>query len=412
MKTRCTDDTLFLSTQAEGIWHLKAALFGKVAVELNQIAADSIVFLTSGKSIPLSALPSARAIICTKNNPNFEDLIAQGETPVIVVSEETVFSEGDVITISERGRIHRLFRASSKNNAFLVTEVCNNLCVMCPQPPKPEAAINQGDIEQRILKTLALIDDKHFPEALCITGGEPTMLNEGLLHIIEAISERNQQTLIHLLTNGRYLCQENYTARLAQKSNHHLLAGIPLFGHVSEIHDYVVQCEGAFDQTMAGLLNCYKHGIDIELRVVLNKVTVKYLTALAEFISRNLFFVKHVALMGMENMGYAKLNREAVFIDPWEYKDTLSATIEIFQLYGIDVRVFNLPLCIVNEDTRAHCKQSISDFKNSWIPVCTSCMKRDACCGFFSSSTDKFWLSNHISPFVTDLERKHPSFGG
>lgn len=67
---------------------------------------------------------------------------------------------------------------------------------------------------------------------------------------------------------------------------------------------------------MAGLLNCYKHGIDIELRVVLNKVTVKYLTALAEFISRNLFFVKHVALMGMENMGYAKLNREAVFIDP------------------------------------------------------------------------------------------------
>ncbi len=238
------------------------------------------------------------------------------------------------------------------------------------------------------------------------------MLKEGLLHIIEAISERNQQTLIHLLTNGRYLCQGNYTARLAQKSNHHLLAGIPLFGHVSEIHDYVVQCEGAFDQTMAGLLNCYKHGIDIELRVVLNKLTVKYLTALAEFISRNLFFVKHVALMGMENMGYAKLNREAVFIDPWEYKDTLSATIEIFQLYGIDVRVFNLPLCIVNEDTRAHCKQSISDFKNSWSPVCTSCMKRDACCGFFSSSTDKFWLSNHISPFVTDLERKHPSFGG
>ena len=326
------------------------------------------------------------------------------ETPVIVVSEETVFSEGDVITISKRGRIHRLFRASSQNNALLVTEICNNLCVMCPQPPKPESAINQGDTEQRILKTLTLIDDKHFPETLCITGGEPTMLNEGLLHIIEAISERNQQTLIHLLTNGRYLSQEDYTARLAQKSNHHLLAGIPLFGHVSEIHDYVVQCEGAFDQTMAGLLNCYKHGIDIELRVVLNKVTVKYLTALAEFISRNLFFVKHVALMGMENMGYAKLNREAVFIDPWEYKDTLSATIEIFQLYGIDVRVFNLPLCIVNKDTQAYCKQSISDFKNSWSPVCTSCMKRDVCCGFFSSSTDKFWLSNHISPFVTDLE--------
>jgi hypothetical protein len=46
MKTLCTDDTLFLSTQAESIWHLKAALFGKVAIELNQIAADCIFFLT------------------------------------------------------------------------------------------------------------------------------------------------------------------------------------------------------------------------------------------------------------------------------------------------------------------------------------------------------------------------------
>lgn len=87
MKTLCTDDTLFLSTQAESIWHLKAALFGKVAIELNEIAADSIFFLPPGKSIPLSALPSVRAIICTKNNPNFEALIAEVETPVIVVSE-------------------------------------------------------------------------------------------------------------------------------------------------------------------------------------------------------------------------------------------------------------------------------------------------------------------------------------
>ncbi|QMR78120.1 His-Xaa-Ser system radical SAM maturase HxsC [Enterobacter sp. RHBSTW-00175] len=412
MNTQLTEDTLFLSTQAENIWHLNTALLGKVAIELNEIAADSIVFLSPGNPLPESALRHVRAVICTHDNLNIETLSAQTEIPIIVVSEKTIFSQGDVITISERGRIHRLFRASSRNNALLVTEVCNNLCVMCPQPPKPESEINHGDNEQRILKTLALIDDKHFPETLCITGGEPTMLNEGLLNIIEAISDRNQQTLIHLLTNGRYLSQESYTARLAQKGHHQLLAGIPLFGHVSEIHDYVVQCEGAFNQTMAGLLNCYRYGIDIELRVVLNKITVKYLSALAEFISRNLFFVKHIALMGMENMGYAKLNREAVFIDPWEYKDMLSDTIEIFQLYGIDVRVFNLPLCIVNEDTQTYCKQSISDFKNSWSPVCNSCVKRDACCGFFSSSTDKFWLSNHISPFVTNPEKKHLSFGG
>lgn len=400
MNTQSAEDTLFLSVQAESVAHLAAPLFGKVAIDTQANLADTILFLPPDVQAPLPSLHQVRAIICASHDPRCETLQLQSAIPVITVASDVIFSQGDVISVSERGRIHRYFRAKSQNNAFLVTEACNNLCIMCPQPPKPQSLVNHALMEQRILQTLSLIDDEHLPASLCITGGEPTMLKEGLLRIVEGISRRTPQTLIHLLTNGRYLSNENYTARLAQAGGHQLLAGIPLFGHVSEIHDYVVQSEGAFEQTMAGLLNCYKHGINIELRVVLTKVTVKYLKALAEFISRNLFFVKHVALMGMENMGLAKLNRETVFIDPWEYKDKLSAAIEVFQLYGIDVRIFNLPLCVVNPDTHAYCKKSISDFKNSWNSACTHCAKRESCCGFFSSSTEKFWLSRHIRPFV------------
>lgn len=400
MNTLYAEDTLFLSMQAESILHLSTPLFGKVMTDTHADLAGTILYLSSHTQEPLPPLHNVCAIICTNKDPRFEIIKLQDAVPIIVVASDVVFSQGDVITISERGRIHRNFRARSQNNAFLVTESCNNLCIMCPQPPKPQSMGSHESIEQRILQTLELIDNENFPATFCITGGEPTMLKEGLLRIVEGISVRSPQTLIHLLTNGRYLSNEHYTARLAQAGGHQLLAGIPLFGHVSDIHDYVVQCEGAFEQTMAGLLNCYKHGINIELRVVLTKVTVTYLKALAEFICRNLFFVKHVALMGMENMGLAKLNRDTVFIDPWEYKDELSAAIEVFELYGIDVRIFNLPLCVVNPDTRPYCKQSISDFKNSWDTACDSCVKRESCCGFFNSSTKKFWLSRHIKPFV------------
>lgn len=402
MNTQNTEDSLFLSAQAESVNHLTAPLFGKVMTDINADLANTILYLSPQAQESLPLLRDVRAVICTSTDPRLEMITLQGTVPVIVVASDIVFSQGDIITVSERGRIHRYFRAQSKNNAFLVTEACNNLCIMCPQPPKPQSMVSHEAIEHRILQTLALIDDENLPASLCITGGEPTMLKEGLLRIVEAISVRTPNTLIHLLTNGRYLSHEHYTARLAQAGGHQLLAGIPLFGHVSEIHDYVVQMDGAFDQTMAGLLNCYKQGISIELRVVLNKVTVKYLKELAEFISRNLFFVKHVALMGMENMGFAKLNRDAVFIDPWDYKDTLSAVIEVFQWYGIDVRIFNLPLCVVNPDTREYCKQSISDFKNSWDAACTPCTKRESCCGFFSSSTEKFWLSRHVHPFLVE----------
>jgi len=400
MNTECAEDTLFLSVQAESIFHLTEPLFGKVITDTQRQIASAILYLSPDNNAPLPAQFSVRAIICTNTDPRVDMIKRQTTIPIVIVAENKVFSHGDVITVSERGRIHRYFRARSKNNAFLVTEACNNLCIMCPQPPKPDAIVSHEAIEERIRQTLELIDDEYLPASLCLTGGEPTMLNEGLIRIVDSISKKAPSTLIHLLTNGRYLCNEAYTARLAQAGGGQLLAGIPLFGHVSDIHDYVVQCDGAFNQTMSGLLNCYKQGIDIELRVVLNKVTVKYLPSLAEFISRNLFFVKHVALMGMENMGYAKLNRDAVFIDPWEYKDTLSSAIEVFQLYGIDVRIFNLPLCVVNPDTQAYCKQSISDFKNNWNSVCTRCVKRESCCGFFSSSTDKFWLSRHIHPFI------------
>lgn len=402
MNTPNTEDTLFLSVQAERVLHLVSPLFGKVVTDTQANLTDTLLFLPAHTQTPLPSLHHVRGIICSSTDPRFETLKLQSKVPLIVIAPDVIFSQGDIISVSERGRIHRYFRAKSQNNAFLVTETCNNLCIMCPQPPKPQSLVNHGVIEQRILQTLNLIDDENLPASLCITGGEPTMLNEGLLRIVEGISDRTPQTLIHLLTNGRYLSNEHYTARLARVGGSQLLAGIPLFGHVSELHDYVVQADGAFNQTMAGLLNCYKHGINIELRVVLTNVTVPYLKALTEFISRNLFFVKHVALMGMENMGFAKLNRDAVFIDPWEYKDELSAAIEIFKLYGIEVRVFNLPLCLVNPDSYDYCKQSISDFKNSWNPGCTSCCKRESCCGFFSSSTEKFWLSRHIRPFVEE----------
>lgn len=402
MNTQYAEDTLFLSVQAESVLHSTVPLFGKVMTDTSANLVDTLLYLPLHTQEPLPSLRYVRAIICTSEDPRFDVIKLQEVVPVIVVASDVVFSQGDVISVSERGRIHRYFRAKSQNNAFLVTEACNNLCIMCPQPPKPLSMVNHEAIEKRILQTLDLIDDEHLPASLCITGGEPTMLKEGLFRIVEGISVRTPQTLIHLLTNGRYLSNEHYTARLAQVGRQQLLAGIPLFGHVSEIHDYVVQCEGAFEQTMNGLLNCYKHGVNIELRVVLNKVTVKYLKALAEFISRNLFFVKHVALMGMENMGFAKLNRDTVFIDPWEYKDQLSTAIEVFQLYGIDVRIFNLPFCVVNADAHAYCKQSISDFKNCWHIACDPCVKRESCCGFFSSSTEKFWLSRHINPFVDE----------
>ncbi len=392
-------DSHFLFTQAESIYNLDRVIFGKVVNSSDSFSDSEIIYLGAGAALPLLKEKSPAALICAADDHRISLLRVYGGFPVILVKPDAVFSYGDIISISLKGRIHRHYRSTSHNNAFLVTEVCNNLCIMCPQPPKPESSVNHGQIEARITETLDLIDEDHLPDSLCITGGEPTMLKEGLIRIIDKMAQRSPHTLIHLLTNGRYFCYESYVAKISSAARGNILAGIPLFSPVSDLHDYIVQTHGAFDQTIAGMLNCYKHQIPVELRIVLHKKTIGYLIDFAEFISKNLFFVKYVALMGMENMGYAKLNRQALFIDPWDYKDTLSEAVNILRLYGIETRIFNLPLCVVNSDVHALCAKSISDFKNIYHSSCEHCIKRDECCGFFASSTEKFYLTKHIKPF-------------
>ncbi len=400
MKRSIPLDTCFLFTQAESTYGLIRELFGKVVTGSYPMTNRDIVYLAADAIFPSFPDKCPAALICTADDCRASALLENGRFPVLLVKPNIVFSYGDIISISVKGRIHRHYRTASHNNAFLVTEVCNNLCIMCPQPPKPARIADPFQLEASVAATIDLLDDDHLPETLCITGGEPTMLNEGLIRIVGKIAQRSPLTLIHLLTNGRFFYYESYVAHLAAAARGNLLVGIPLFAHVSDIHDYIVQSSGAFDQTLTGLLNCYKQGISIELRIVLHQKTIEYLPDLAEFIAKNLFFVKHVALMGMENMGYAKLNWSALSIDPWDYKDTLSAAVDTLQLYGIEARIFNLPLCVVNSDVHDICAKSISDFKNTYPPVCAQCIKHDDCGGFFDSATDKFFLTQHITPFL------------
>ncbi len=81
--------------------------------------------------------------------------------------------------------------------------------------------------------------------------------------------------------------------------------------------------EGAFNQTIPGILNLAQVGARIEIRVVLHKQTAPALPEIAEFIARNLPFVDQVALMGLEMIGLARANIPELWIDPTEYAEEL-----------------------------------------------------------------------------------------
>lgn len=361
----------------------------QIALAVNSWSDDytgkNIFYLYDGGDVDHVLVSAAKLIICPSNKS------IQGAVPVLEIDDFECLVDGSVISINAAGKMRVLFNPHSRNNALFVTDACNNYCIMCPQPPKP--FLKETSTSQ-LKEILSLIRSEDAPEVLGITGGEPTMIKEGLLEVIEIIKNKFPSTGIQLLSNGRLFAYGDFTHALGDITKN-IFVCIPLFGATPDIHDYIVQSEGAFDQTLAGLYECKRNNIDIELRVVLHKQTIEDLDLLVEFIHRNLPFVGHVAFMGMENMGFAKMNYSELWIDPVDYMDVLSSAVKTLSRFGMTVSVFNLPFCIVDKNIWNHCKQSISDFKTVYSEKCNCCSKKSECAGFFSSTNSKFLLTEY-----------------
>ena len=323
-----------------------------------------------------------------------DDFGLSTSTPSIVAPANLGYlGEGDVVQLFPDGTVQVLFRKSSRHNSILTTERCNSFCLMCSQPPREvEDSYRVGNI----LRLLDLID----PGAAEIgfTGGEPTLLGNGFFSIVEKAKAALPATALHILTNGRRFRDRSLAHRLGDVRHHDLMLGIPLYSDIDWRHDYVVQAKGAYDETLAGLYNLAASGVRIELRVVLHKQTYERLPELARFIARNLPFVEHVALMGLEMFGFTLRNLEDIWIDPVDYAPQLTEAVRRLALARMRVYVFNHQLCTIPRALWPFAVKSISDWKNVYLDECASCSVRDQCGGFFQSATKRH--SAYIAPIA------------
>lgn len=236
-------------------------------------------------------------------------------------------------------------------------------------------------------------------KVLGFTGGEPTVYGQEFVNLVHHTKNWLPHTSLHVLSNGRSFADENFAYEYAKVQHPDLMIGIPIYSADPTVHDYVVQAEGAFDETVRGILNLKRFAQKVEIRVVLHKQTYKGLPELANYIARNLLFVDQVVLMGLEHTGFTRANIDALWIDPVDYKDELSEAIRILSNYRINAAVYNHPLCLVNPDVYPAYVKSISDWKNEFASECEPCTKKAECGGFFSSGLQNGY-SHSINPFT------------
>lgn len=316
-----------------------------------------------------------------------------GRLSVSALRMPEVVQPGDVIRLREgSGQISVLFRRGSQANTLFVTERCNSRCLMCSQPPRDDDDSWRVD---ELLRLIPLIDKGEIQ--LGMSGGEPTLLGQDLRRLIVTCRMELPDTTLHILTNGRLFSDRALADALVGAAPEDVIWAVPLYGDVATAHDAVVDAENAFVETLQGLHEIGRLEGRVELRVVLHRMTVDRLPELASFIYRRLPFVEHIALMGLEPMGFTKQNRDRLWIDPVDYIEPLGDAVFHLANRGMAVSIYNLPLCILPEPLRPFARQSISDWKNTFAPECTGCDLISHCSGFFASAGPA-WRSRAVGP--------------
>jgi len=173
---------------------------------------------------------------------------------------------------------------------------------------------------------------------------------------------------------------------------------VPIFSDIDTEHNRIVGAK-TFYKTIEGLYNLAKFRQRIGLRVVVHKHTYRRLPQLSEFIYRNFPFVFHVAFMQMEPIGLAQESIDELWIDPYDYNRELEEAVLNLARRNMNVSVYNSQLCILPESIRNYAKQSISDWKNIYLPECEGCELKKECAGFFASAEE--WHSKHICRIET-----------
>lgn len=308
--------------------------------------------------------------------------------PNIIYCEDlhTNFAVGDIVSLDSRSsRVRTVLSAKSTANTLLVTERCENRCIFCSQPPN-----EWPDTELYIRAALALLnfDSRDY---VGISGGEPTYNDRAFIRLLRVLNHYGVNTPLHILTNGRKFSKRSFVVEVEKLvRGREVLWGVPLYGHRASLHDHLVDAPGAFVETMQGLLNLGDTGQIVELRIIPTQQNLKHLADIVTFVVSQLPSVGIISIMNLEPKGWARKNFDNLYVPVAKQNSFLTAAVKIADFARRDVRLFNYPLCLLDQPLHKYSYKTISDWKNYYPQECTECRLFDDCGGFFASATGRF----------------------
>ena len=159
-----------------------------------------------------------------------------------------------------------------------------------------------------------------------------------------------------------------------------------MHGATEAVHDKITQASGSFTQTLTGIKRLLKMGKHIEIRVVVSKLNINEFYSIAELIVQELNQIEYVSIIALEMTGCARKNKDMVWIPYKESFEHISEGIMYMIKHGINVKLYNFPLCTVDKKFWTITEKSISPYKVRFSQECEKCKMQNACGGVFSGT--------------------------
>ena len=289
--------------------------------------------------------------------------------------------EGDIGLVTQQQKIRVILSRKANHNTLLLTERCDNLCLFCSQPPK--------DREDSWLLTGAelAIKEFNFKGTIGLSGGEPLLHGDDLVAMLKRLTTECPETSFHILSNGRGFANSNIAKSIGEiAKDGKVVFGIPLYSTNGQIHDDCVGAQGAFQETLLGLINAGNSGIPIEIRIIPLKQNYTELDSIVELVGRCVSSISQISIMNLEPTGWAKHNWKDLYQSPSKYERNLQKAVVTSELIGLNLVLFNYPLCHLPAGIRHKAVKSISDWKNFYPDECDNCLEKYTCGGYFIST--------------------------
>lgn len=154
---------------------------------------------------------------------------------------------------------------------------CNNACVFCNQG---DWRATRGDRAAEDVQADVIDGARRAAQGsgvVVLAGGEVTLRHE-LPHWIETARRHGAKRVV-IQTNGRMLAYPKLAETLVTSGADTF--GVALHGPRAEVHDWLTQAPGSFDQAVRGVRNVVRAGARVYINTVITRSGFRHLPELA-----------------------------------------------------------------------------------------------------------------------------------